>query len=275
MKRWKPRGSQIGHYMGCLYRAACDRAMFHGILDVGPDQYATIEAAKQSSPYADLGTAIHYHLQAGLGAVFPKGVGPPGPEVLINASSLFDHDMDKTSIAVRNSAIRAAADPIWTLPDGVKWLAEVSVNQKDYTGHIDFLASDHSILVDLKTTSKPPNAGRAKQAHVAQVLCYAFALDPVPAKVSILYVDSLRANWSFRVDLDTTDPAMQEYAGQVLSFTKLVRGQALWKTAWPNIGPSCEEWCPYTSICRDKYRPKPSDSPLSQPQPIKARNPFQ
>ncbi len=265
--KWSPRASAIGHYMQCSYRAAFDRALHDGALQLPDDVRGIVEENKKSSPYADLGTCIHWHLQSGLGCVWPIGETDadhaPSPEQILNASTLFRSNVEATDAAIRDCAVRAAAH-MPKAPDNLPWLAEVGIKTKHYTGHIDFLSQNRRVLVDLKTTSRPPDHGAVKPAHLAQVLAYASGVDYyMKAKtvdtVVVLYVDSIGAKWALPVVIDCTDPGIMEYMEHVQNFVAYLRSPTLYKTAFPNIGHACTEWCPYTGICRDIYRPKPGE----------------
>lgn len=260
--KWKPRASQLGAYMQCSYRAAFDRALEEGVLDLPEGTAAAVAEAKASSPYADLGTCIHYHLQAGLGCEWPNKRPAtdfaPTPEQLVNASQLFKGDVATTGAAIREAAVRAAAG-MPASPDGKPWLAEVGVSLPNYSGHLDFLSQDGSVLVDLKTTSRPPETSAVKPSHLVQVLAYAHAVNHLRRAITVrriyvLYVDSLRASWHLLMDIDPLAPGIVEYSQKVQEYIAFLRSSRLYATAWPAVGHACSEWCPYTSICRDQYR---------------------
>ncbi len=257
MSRWKPRASQIGHYMSCSYRAAFDRAYHEQLLDLSPEDLAQVEEAKKSSPYADLGTCIHFHLQDGIRAKFPPGDHAPTVEQRLNASTLFKGNLETLDTVVRNAAIMASKH-LPALDQGVGWLAEAEVKTKVFTGHIDLLSEDYKWLVDLKTTSKPP-VGRLKPAHFAQTLTYHYAVEEglgiIVPWIRVLYVDSVGGgSWAVPVDVEVTNE-VREFREKVIGFAAMLRTATLWKVAVPSIGGACEEWCPYTHVCRDKYLP--------------------
>ena len=257
--KWRPRASQLGYYMQCSYRAAFDRALYEGILDIPEALAAEVEAKKQSSPYADLGTCIHYHLQAGMGCIFEGKTSDHAPttEQELNASALFGSDVEKTRLAVRNSAI-LATQHMPKLPDGMQWQAEVSIRTKHYTGHIDFVCPEAGIIADLKTTSKPPLHPYIKPAHLVQLLAYTAAIEVATGKPIhtgvVLYVDSTSASWAMPITADLTSPGMLEYKQHVIDAAAGLCSKSLYKIAHPQIGDVCDEWCPYTSLCRDQYR---------------------
>jgi len=258
---WKPRASALGHYASCLYRAAFDRALAEQALELPAEVATEIEEKKRSSPYADLGTCIHYHLQAGIGATFPAGDHAPTQEQLINASELFGKDLERTKLAVRNSAIMASQH-LPKLPDGEVWEAEVETRTRYVNGHIDLLNRNAGIIVDLKTTSRPPLHPTIKPAHLIQLLTYVDGIEqaagspeiPVLKTAMILYVDAQGASWALPISVDLHSEGMIEYRLQARELAKLCASKSLYKVAFPNVGETCNEWCPYTSICRDKYR---------------------
>ena len=260
---WKPRGSALGHYMACTYRAAFDRALAEGLLEIDPTLVSVIEEKKKSSPYADLGTCIHYHLQAGLGCTFPgkPELYAPTPEQEANAAALFQGNRDKCQNAIRASAV-LAAQHLPKLPDTEKWAAEVHVKTRDFTGHIDFLQVNCGLIADLKTTSKPPLSPYVKPAHLIQLLAYADAIEeangrpevPILHTGIVLYVDAQNANWAMPIPVDLRSEGMIEYRSQVRAFAASIRSKTLYKIAHPSIGAACEDWCPYTVLCRDRYQ---------------------
>ena len=258
--KWRPRASQLGHYMACSYRACYDRAWHEEALELTAEQRAAIEAAKASSPYADLGTCIHHHLQAGIRASFPRGEDPPTPEQRLNASSLVNGNLDRLDQTIRASAVKAAQ----SLPcqrEAGGWEAELSVHVREGSGHIDLLTVDNEWMVDLKTTSKPP-VGRMKPAHLAQVLFYHYALEQdlgrVAKNICVLYVDSMAGAWAVPVNIDPLSEAMQEYRKHAVEYAGMLATKSLYKLAVPQIGGACEEWCPYVSLCRDRFLPTAS-----------------
>lgn len=64
LKPWKPRGSALGSYSNCLYRAAQDRLVYEGQLPAPPEQ--------QDTSNASLGTCTHFTTQDGIRCTFPK-----------------------------------------------------------------------------------------------------------------------------------------------------------------------------------------------------------
>jgi hypothetical protein len=268
---WKPRSSSLGYYWLCDYRAAFDRALAEGALELPEDIAQAVEAAKASSPYADLGTCIHHHLQAGIGATFPRGAGEaPKVEIEINASKLFRNDLEQTRAAIRASAVRAVPS-LPVLAEGVTWMAETVVKTRNYSGHIDLLSSDSEWLVDLKTTSRPPVANRAKFEHLLQVLAYAHGLSQLPKRGMILYVDSIAASWALPCLIDFHSDDMMDLGRKVVEYAAYLRSAALYKVATPRLGHVCEEWCPYTTICRDRYRAPTGEA--VKPPPIRIASP--
>lgn len=257
---WKPRSSSVGYYMACHYRAAMDRALAEG--QAAPEIAAAVaDKEAHPSPYADLGTCIHFVMQDGGGCVWPgpaKDYAPTEAEWL-NAASLdrapysFGGDVEK----VRMHAHRVASIGAAHLPkpaDGKPWLAETAWSKPYAQGHIDFLSQDHEDLWDLKTTTRPP-AGHIKPAHLFQMLTYRLLVNRKPKRGGILYVSSA-GEWATAVSFDFTTPDMEEMTDQTLDFLKHVRGANLYKTAFPQVGSQCgDNFCPYLTICRDRFLP--------------------
>ncbi len=63
IKPWKPRGSSLGAYANCLWRAAQDRLVYQGELPAPPEQRDTSAAS--------LGNCEHFTLQDGIRCTFP------------------------------------------------------------------------------------------------------------------------------------------------------------------------------------------------------------
>lgn len=273
---WKPRGSALGHYVACSCRAAFDRAFHEAALEATEEELKQAEAAKESSPYADLGTCIHFTLQDGLKCAWGHGTRAdhvPTDAQYANAASLFSNNLDLCKGQVWRSAVLAAAH----LKDRA-WVAETEVITDFITGHIDFLSTDGKVLVDLKTTAKPPLAGRAKPAHMAQTLIYCAALEALTGKhpelVTILYVDSINAAWAHPIHLDLTFEPLIAYMHQLRDFARFLMGDQLYASATPNFGHACEEWCPWTSLCRDRVYSAMVDGRATTPTPVRVRSPI-
>ena len=273
---WKPRGSALGSYVACSNRAALDRAFYEHLLDLTEDELKAILAARESSPYADLGTCIHFTLQDGLRCKWGKGTRDdhiPDAEQWANAAGLFNKDIERTKAQVFRSATLAGGHL-----QHKKWVAETEVITPFISGHIDFLSEDGEELVDLKTTAKPPLAGKAKPAHLVQVLIYCAALEyltgKLPKRVTILYVDSINAAWAYPVHFDLTFEPLVAYMHSLRNFALFLMGPHLYDSAVPSIGAACDDWCPYTGICRDIILSASSAGAATTPKPIKMKGPL-
>jgi hypothetical protein len=251
MTTWRPRSSTLGAYFGCDFRAAFDRLIHEGKIEKPEDQ---------TSPYADFGTCTHYKLQTSIGAVFPDGNHSPSDEQRANAASLhangkLDDMIEKVAACARQNL------PI--SPDGKPWLAEAEFKLRTHTGHIDFLSQDYTVIGDLKTTSRKPDHQRVKADHLWQGVAYKlgvkgrFKVDP--QKLWILYVDSLRAQWSMLVWIDLQSEAILELEEHALHYIKYLRSAQLYKQARPRMGSNCSgSFCPHVARCRDRFIPGPA-----------------
>ncbi len=280
MKKWTPRGSAIGFYFGCTMRAAFDRLMKEHPEIFSDADHAGVAAKQSSSGYADHGTVIHYESQTKLGAVFPGGNHAPTPEQVKNAAEIF-----KGNEAARAMACMKASDTLAKIigpdPDGRQWNAEVTVKRKWITGHIDLLSSDATELVDIKTTSKPPYYTHVPPSHVLQVLAYTQALAEMGLhvkKVRIVYIASQSVDWYMDCPFDPNTDDMMRLREDLVAFGLRLKSASFLKpgNAIPNIGDACENWCPYTHMCRDKLAvqkgdKKAVDAPAVQ---VRAANPF-
>lgn len=260
---WEPRASSTGYYWACSQRASFDRAIHEGTLE------ASVRDDQGPKPHADLGTCIHYVLQSGMRAKFPGNPKDhaPSAEEWLSAATLFGGDLDATRAAAEASA-RVALTLVPKLPDGVHWLAEPVVGGTDECppGHIDLIASDNSIICDLKTTRMKPK--RMKRSALIQLGSYCLATGARKARA--LYVDSMNAAWAVPFDVDFNEDAE---AGLIIEMIPRLmrywRGNLLHDTAYPGLlDDQCsDDFCPYTKICRDVLIPK-SESSYNKPLPL-------
>ena len=257
---WKPRSSSLGSFVLCDQRAAFERALSEGILDLTDLERAEIDEAKKSSPYADFGTCAHFHLQDGLRCVFP---GPaeefkPDPEQLENASALFGGDVAQRDAMIREVALLAARH-MPPSPDNQPWFSEHSYSSADLSGHIDFVSQDSTVIVDLKTTARPPDGNRVKPEHLVQMCAYHHLVERKtgvsPTTGYVLYVSS-KADWAMSIRIDYTFEPIAEYVKSVVQYAKFLRSKYLYEAAVPRFGKHCSDgWCPYKSICKEKVIP--------------------
>jgi hypothetical protein len=252
--------------MNCDYRAAFDRAIAQGTMQLDPVIATAVEENKKSSPYADFGTCAHFHLQDGLRCVFPGNPADfaPEPEQKENAAKLYGGNADMTEAAIRACATLAATKmPV--APDGLPWLAESEWRWGRYCqGHIDFLSQDRSCMIDLKTTSRPPPHNRIKAEHLIQCCCYKILVDETPKDGEVvervktggvLYVGR-DSSWVLFVPIDFTSPAMQELVQHVRGYLRYLVSPNLFKFAVPRLGEHCSDgWCPYKGMCKDQFIP--------------------
>jgi hypothetical protein len=251
LSAWRPRASSSGYYWSCSQRAAFDRGISEGTID------ESVKDDKGPKAYAALGTLIHFRMQDGMRAKFP---GPskdfaPTEEEYASALTLFSSHQALDSNV--DASARAALAHVPKLPDGVFWLAEPTVDGGDYCppGHIDLIASDNSIICDLKTTSR--KVTRMKHAALIQLGAYCMATGARKARA--IYVDSMGGNWCTPIDVDFNDG--QGAALVLEQLPKLVaywRGPTLMDTAYPMmLSDACgDNFCPYTKVCRDDITPK-------------------
>ena len=263
-KRWNPRSSSVGNYFSCLQRAAFDRALAQGMLTV--EDLGLPEKGCDDTKYADYGSRTHEAWQRQYTDTF--GSPPPRDEEIteqwVAASRLCGDDLDAVRASVDACAMRAveAMPEAW---DGLEWVAELDCKPKGLklTGHIDLIAPKEGLFVDLKTTGRKPDHGRPKPAHLYQIAAYSLMLRHMginPTKGYLLYVESVRARWAILCEIDVNSEHFLELEAHLFDFLKYLTSAQLFKHARPNIGSQCTtQFCPYVSICRDKYLPGPGE----------------
>lgn len=250
---WKPRASALGGYAACTYRAAQDRAIAEGLMDDPVEHLGT----RASSPYADLGTVIHWHCQVVAGCTWPNN---DDADLHIYTDEQVENAISVTPGAstpeeVIEHARRVAPRIVARLPpiDG-NWKAESAFSNVWIQGHIDFLSEDKTLLVDLKTTTRMPG-GKAKILHLWQQAAYA-SLVPTVRHIVILYADS-RGQWVAPSDpiriRDEDGEPVGHWLENVALLTRFLRTKKLYDLAFPSFGPHCDDgFCPYRPTCRDE-----------------------
>lgn len=250
---WRPRSSSLGYYFTCDYRAALDRLVADGVL-MAPDRGDT--------SIMDFGTLAHYRWQRLLGARFPEGALAPPDHMLSDvAAALFKGDQANASAAIDKCAELAAGETP-TLDPGVVWDAETQHDIRGkLTGHIDLLSSDYRVVVDLKTTSRPPERGEMKPEHFVQLVAYHILNKERTERAYILYVDR-HGEWvMLSKPLLFKHPEhgehLAEFVVQVHDYIRHLRSKTLAAKVVPRIGDHCiKQFCPYRDLCRDKLIPK-------------------
>jgi hypothetical protein len=282
---WKPRGSALGYYLACPWRAANDRAIAEG--KITPEQAKEIGLWEETG-YAPHGSIIHWVTQVGIGGIF-LGREP----TIFEAHEAAEHwggDVEAAKAAYRcgdplaykptkreyehartifkgselaqQDAVAKASQTLAShLPrpaDGKPWIAESAWETEYATGHIDLLSHDHEDVGDIKTTAKPPelNDVSCKPEALVQIVLYGrFAGSK---RGFIQYVDSQRGMWAYRLHVDLTTQAMLNYADQLEAYCRFLMSDNLWAFAYPHIGAHCEKsWCPYRPSCKRQIMPPP------------------
>jgi hypothetical protein len=269
--------------MRCARRFDLDKQLAEGTLTLADLGLPSDAKANVSSPPADFGTYAHWVMQCALRAQF-KGLKndfeytgwdaiaadahKPEPEVLSHGAQLFSGGSEHTA---HNMAVTMASLAAARMPKAVGWMAEAyGVYKNRLGGHIDFLSSDLDVIVDLKTTSTAPMNGKMKPAHAWQLAAYALlvysATGTLPSEGYIMYVHS-RGEWVCRSNpLTFHSPAGQQMLdflhGKLESFSKKTLAAAT-----PSFGDDCaKDYCPYTSICCDRFIPR-GTSVMRTPEP--------
>lgn len=291
------RCSSMGYYAACDFRAAYDRAIHEGLLEPSEDS----KARKNSpSPYADLGTCIHWVLQSRMGCIFPgaeRAIGRPitehiqelldsaadeerfTDEQFASACTLFNDDPD-LAMAKMEAAAKLAQDHMPKAPDGRPWFAERHVKTRELSGHIDFLSQDKTVIVDLKTTSRPPSYGKMKPAHIFQLCAYKI-LVPTVTKAYVLYVSS-KGDWVIPPEESGAIDFESEEGEELLGYTRGVLDHILsddlYDRACPRFGSCTDNFCPYVEDCVNRLTPivgKKTSPPKAEAAPPSMEDLFQ
>lgn len=258
MVKWRPRASSLGYYAACDARALWDRTQWEaGDADEDKDDFR---------PPADLGTVEHFLLQDGMRCSFP---GPPSefaPSEARQASAaeLFGGDETEMLRIARKTVVKASS----LMPESTgTWRAETEIKAPFLTGHIDFLSPDSRVLVDLKTTSRPPEGRRVKREHLVQMYAYYLLIrwkyKAPPERGYVLYIDSRGGSWGMLVTVDFTTADAVGYADWLYDYIKYLRSAQLKRGAFPRLSTKCKDlFCPYFHDCHGSI--VPPSGPMSE-----------
>jgi hypothetical protein len=262
LSNWRPRSSSMGYYVECDYRAAFDRAIDEGLLEVTAEERSEL---KQGNKFTDFGTVCHFYLMDGTGCQFP---GPsaeyaPTKEEEQMAAGMTGGDVELMRQKARQVATLAAAHLPKT-PTGAPWLSEIPFGKEvgsplPFSGTLDFLSPCFTELGDLKTTSRPPDKMRIKTPHLIQITAYAWLVRAVtgtlPKRGWILYVSS-KGDWVIPA-IPVNFEAMGDFIDMVAAQVAYWRGPNLYASAMPRmLDERCgDHFCNHEQRCREKIRP--------------------
>jgi hypothetical protein len=248
---------------------------------------------RDSSPPADFGTYAHWVFQCALRAQFMTVLNDtqfigwdqqaavdrePDAAVFANAATMFASEQ-----IARDTALKMAANAVPRLPrKSGNWMAEVHVQIPGFLGgHIDLLSEDLEDIVDLKTTGTAPTNGKMKPAHMWQLVAYAalvlHATGKLPKRACILYVHN-RGEWVCRSNpIDFESEHGQYLVSSLFARLGYYANENSHRGAFsPSPGDDCDgDFCPYTTICRDKLIPKGTHISRIEEPPLLTVNPFE
>jgi CRISPR/Cas system-associated exonuclease Cas4 (RecB family) len=254
---WRPRASSLGYYAACDARALWDREHALELEALG------LEEEREHKPAADLGTVEHFLLQDGVRAKFPGDPREYAPDrdTVECAASLFGGD-EEEMFRIARKTVTAAAPCLPVLPDKIGWRAEVEITTALLSGHIDFLSSDRAVIVDLKTTSRPPENKQIKREHLIQMYAYYLLVrntcKVAPLRGVVIYVDSRGGSWTLPIHIDFTTHEAEAFAGVVQDYIRYLRSRSLEKFAFPRLSTKCKDlFCPYFGDCHKLFVPPP------------------
>lgn len=259
---WKPRSSSMGGYTECDYRAAFDRAIDEGLLELTAEEKGELKAGNQ---YTDFGTVCHFYLQDGTGCLFPgpSAAYAPTKEEEETAAGMTGGDVTVMRSKAREVATLAAKF-LPKAPDGKPWRSEIPFGKETnsnlpFSGTLDFLSQDYTELGDLKTTSRPPDKNRIKTGHLIQITAYAWlvlqATGVLPKRGWVLYVSS-KGDWVIP-PIYVNFEAMGDFIDMLVNQVAYWRGPDLYTRAMPRmLDERCgDHFCPHVGRCREKIRP--------------------
>jgi hypothetical protein len=143
---------------------------------------------------------------------------------------------------------------------GKSWLAETAWRTELLAGHIDFLSTDDTTIVDLKTTSRKPTHQRIKPAHLIQMMAYWMLSGRKATSGYVLYVDTTKAGWTLMCSLDYTAKSSLDLVTHIEQYIKYLLSDKLAVGCVPHLGDHCSgEFCPHRHRCKDVYLPPPGD----------------
>ena len=249
---FRVRASQSGYYMACAHRAALDKQRVDS--GAGP----RVEAPSFATKYAAFGTCVHWYMQEKIGCAFPPDTDSHDGDVGCHRDNALVHKYTNTHVAQASDLVKKSEDILDKVrkvgdfaasrmpdsPEGAHWLAETGWRTAEFSGHIDFLSSDLSTIIDLKTTTKPPPGGKIKPEHYYQLLTYALLVGPTVTEARILYVHT-HGDWSILSDpVDFTTPEMKvALLGSASYLGSLASGAT---STPPLMSSSCgTTYCPY------------------------------
>jgi len=249
--------SKVGAYAACTQRLVWDS-------DSPP--------VFKSSKWADFGTVCHYITQYKLGCAPPDA---PTPEQIASAQTLVGSE--EQLIRRTDECSDLAISQLPKLPHGVTWLAEVPAHdpnllperrsRKDPTrvegfgGSIDLMASNRSIIVDLKFPTRPPDAFKIE--YVWQLASYAMLTGV--SKTLILWVMSTGKSY-YSATIDWSDSRFASLLPRVRKFVERCGHKHFRDYVYPMAGDHCQ-YCDHKDRCPAKFIPEPQLGSIAPPQP--------
>jgi len=250
-----------------------DKALAAGELTIDTG-FDPIAERKRMNPPADAGTCIHWISQCKARCSFadpadsarntlPPQAWDPARALACKPEDKFYHSalnlykdgkrMETTMNAVGDAVVQH-------LPPASGWYSELGYTMGPglLGGHVDFTSFDLEDIVDLKTTGKPPKAGRIKYAHAVQLCSYArlqhLAHGVLPKRLFALYADR-NGEWILRTNpimLDGSIPEHLQLYQHVCGLIDLVTSPLLDYAAVPQYDEvrCSDDFCPYRAYCQ-------------------------
>lgn len=237
------RASYLPRYLACSMSRTFDQMADEGRL--------TDQRKFDNSPYAALGTCIHWSIQQGMGCEFPHDPEPPTDE-----DRRLARELVKDEEAAGAKALKLVRPILDSLAPGV-WKAECEekCSRRKISGHADLMSEDGTVLVDIKTTARRPTKARPKASNLPQMFQYK-ELFPDLQRAYLLYVHSIEQKWAILSPaLEFDSPALRVYASMIR--TRREEMQAPGFRGVPNLSACDEYFCPWRNICRDEVVPGP------------------
>jgi hypothetical protein len=240
--------SKVGVYAACTQRLVLDSDAPRGF---------------SSNKWADFGTVCHYMTQFKLGCA-PED--EPTQAQMDSARELVS-GAEEAFINRVDDCAELAISALPPLKNGVTWLSEYHANDpkllpmrrsrknpdkiEGYGGSIDLMASDRSIIVDLKFVSKQPFG--LKIEYLWQLASYAMLTG---VRYTFILWTMTTGKTFYKATIDWKDPKFAPYMTYVRKFVERTGQKSFRDYAYAVKGDHCD-YCEHKEGCGAYNAPTP------------------